>query len=172
MEEENLNSRLMALVALCARYCSLVENAPMKERDEFVKELVDCLPRIYWEFANIDAVSLDAGGYLNMPDYMDEDYYDSVRRGMETLFGEDDMFLDTFEEDMKYSDTPVAVSISEGLADLFQEFYNFINTVRDTTDETVSLALQGVSEDFKGFWSQTLCNTLRALNHIYTRSES
>ncbi len=48
--------------------------------------------------------------------------------------------------------------------------FRSINTVRDTTDETVSLALQGVAEDFRGYWSQTLCNTLRALNHLKTNS--
>ena len=49
-------------------------------------------------------------------------------------------------------------------------FYNFINTVRDTTDETVSLALQSVAEDFRGYWSQTLCNTFRAINHLKTNT--
>ncbi len=39
--------------------------------------------------------------------------------------GEDDVFLETFEEDMKYSDTPVAASVSESLADIFQPLYNF-----------------------------------------------
>ena len=85
---------------------------------------------------------------------------------MEELLGPDDVYLEVFEEDMKYSDTPVAASVSEGLADIFQSLYNFISTVRDSTDEVVSGAIATETEEFRSFWSSTLCNTLRALNHI------
>lgn len=166
-----MESNSIVFVGLCDEFCRAVEAARETERSEFINHMLHLLPRIY-----ISAFDIAPDLYLDQEVYieqaLDEDYYNAIRLNMETLVGSDDVYLEVFEEDMKYSDTPVAVSISEGLADLFQEFYNFINTVRDTTDETVSLALQGVSEDFKGFWSQTLCNTLRALNHIYTRSES
>lgn len=89
---------------------------------------------------------------------------------METLFGEDDMYLEVFEEDMKYSDTPVAASISEGLADIFQVLYNFINTAREATDETLVTALMAVRDDFRAYWSASLCNVLRALNHLKMNS--
>ncbi len=85
---------------------------------------------------------------------------------MEELMGADDVYLEVFEEDMKYSDTPVAASISEGLADIFQALYNFINTIRDATDETMQVALLGIRDDFRAYWSATLCNVLRALNHL------
>jgi hypothetical protein len=90
---------------------------------------------------------------------------------MEALIGEEDTYLEVFEEDMKYSDTPVAASISEGLADIFQVLFNFISTIRDTNDETVSLALLSVRDDFRAYWSATLCNILRALNHIKMTAE-
>ena len=80
--------------------------------------------------------------------------------------GEDDTYLEVFEEDMKYSDTPVAASVSEGLADIFQAMYNFIESVKDSTDATVELALAAMRDDFRSFWSAPLCNVLRALNHI------
>ena len=79
---------------------------------------------------------------------------------------EDDTYLEVFEEDMKYSDTPVSASIAEGLADIFQALYNFINTVRDSTDEVTAMAILAVRDDFKAYWSATLCNVLRALNHL------
>ena len=101
------------------------------------------------------------------PSYIDEDYYESVRRHIEALLGPDDVFLETFEEDMKYSDTPIAASISECLADIFQPLYNFISIVKDTDGDELEGAYRECKENFVAYWSQTLCNVLRALNHVY-----
>ncbi len=80
--------------------------------------------------------------------------------------GPDDIYLEVFEEDMKYSDTPVSASISEGLADLFQVTFNFLSMIRDAPDEIVGLGLLAMRDDFRGYWSAILCNVLRALNHL------
>ena len=147
-----METNAIAFVGLCDEFCRQMEGAREAERDEFIDSMLRLLPRIY-----ISAFDISPDVYLDQEVYIDqaleEDYYDAVRRNVESLF-----------------DSPVAASISEGLADLFQVFYNFINTVRDTTDETVSLALQSVAEDFRGYWSQTLCNTFRAINHLKTNT--
>lgn len=102
--------------------------------------------------------------------YVDEDYYEGVRLHIETLLGPDDTYLETFEEDMKYSDTPIASSISESLADIFQPLYNFISVVRDSDGEDLEGAYRECRENFVSYWGQTLCNVLRALNFIYYQS--
>lgn len=85
---------------------------------------------------------------------------------MAALMGENDTYLEVFEEDMKYSDTPIAASVSEGLADLFQVFYNFIESVKDAPSYLVTAALASLKYDFENYWSATLCNVMRPLNHI------
>lgn len=67
---------------------------------------------------------------------------------------------------MKYSDTPIAASVSEGLADIFQVMYNLLDAIRDMPEEVVLSALVAVKDDFEAYWSRVLCNVLRALNHI------
>ena len=57
-------------------------------------------------------------------------------------------------------------SVAEGLADIFQVLYNFIDTVRDAPDDLAAEALAAVKEDFGSYWSKPLCNVLRALNNI------
>lgn len=85
---------------------------------------------------------------------------------MENLLGPDDTYLEVFHQDMKYSDTPIAASIAEGVSDLFQVFYNFLETVRDATEDVVSGAVMAVADDFANYWSAILCNLLRAVNNI------
>ena len=132
MEPSDINRRLLNITAEATRYCQTVENVRDMEKDEFVNDMTEILPRIYVEFITLspeDVGALDYGYYQN---YVEEDWYESVRRNMEYVLGPDDMFLETFEEDMKYSDTPIAVSVSESLADIFQALYNFIMISRET----------------------------------------
>ena len=165
MDNNILNTNAIAFIGLCNEYCSTLENARESEREAFVESMLKLLPRLYISATDLTVNFIeDEEPYID--NVLDEDYYESVRRSIETLMGEHDVYLEVFEEDMKYSDSPVSASISEGLADIFQTLYNFLNTVRDSTDEVTAIALLAVRDDFRGYWSATLCNVLRALNHI------
>lgn len=167
MKEEELRSRLMALTSIAAGYCSALENCRDCEREDFIRGILGFLPRIYWEFSDLSVEeNPDVSEFDYFPEYVDEDYYESVRRSVEAVMGEDDVFLETFEEDMKYSDTPVAASVSESLADIFQPLYNFISVVKDSEGENAASAFRECKENFESYWSQTLCNVMRALNNI------
>lgn len=169
-EDNNMNRRLIGVTQLAVEYCSACENAREMEREDFIDRMLDLLPRLYWEFFDISAdemVSLEE--FPDFNDYVDEDYYESVRRHIEVLLGPDDTFLETFEEDMKYSDTPIAASIAECLADIFQPLFNFVSIVKDTEGDRIVDAFLDCKGDFEGYWSQTLCNVLRALNHVKYR---
>lgn len=166
MSESDIKGRLLSVVSLAADYCATCENAREMEKDEFIDRILSLLPRIYWEFFDLsyELVALDEFDYFNS--YVDEDYYESIRRHIESIFGPDDVFLETFEEDMKYSDTPIAASVAESLADIFQPLFNFISIVKDTDGEKITEAYMQCKDDFEAYWSQTLCNVLRAINHI------
>ncbi len=163
--DTSLNTNSIAFIGLCNEYCISIENAKETARDAFIDNMLRLLPRIYIAATDLQIDILEEDDQF-IENILDEDYYDALRRNMEVLLGEDDVYLEVFEEDMKYSDTPVAASISEGLSDLFQVLYNFINTIRDSTDTTVRLALVNVRDDFRSYWSAPLCNVLRALNHL------
>lgn len=166
MTQEEMRSKIMSVVSHAAGYCALLENAGQLTKREFVVETLKYLPRLYEEFSDdsIEFSGTDDYGYF--ASYVDEDYYESVRRNVEIVLGADDVFLETFEEDMKYSDTPVAASISESLADIFQSLYNFVGVVKDSEGENGEAAFRECRDNFEGYWAQTLCNVMRALNHL------
>ena len=164
MEENRIRTRLMDVTSIAARFCAVAEQTSDFTVLEFIKEMLSLLPRIYLDFSDPDLDLGDNDEYFST--YVDEDYYDSIRRRIEMLLGEHDVFLETFEEDMKYSDTPVAASISESLADLCQVLYNFVAIVRETDGDSLEGAYMECRENFAAYWSQTLCNVMRALNHL------
>lgn len=165
MTTASLNTNQLAFIALCNEYCALAENAREMQRQEFIDAVLRLLPRIY-----ISALDLKDDDIPNdefyMSDSLDEEYYDSIRRNMEVILGPDDGYLEVFEEDMKYSDTPIAASISENLADIFQVLFNFVENVKGAPDGIIKENLCAIKEDFGNYWSQKLCNVLRALNNL------
>ncbi len=167
--ESILNANSIAFIGLCNEYRLALQDAREAERDEFIDHMLRLLPRLYISATDlkVDSVFEDEDPFLT--EVLDEDYYEAIRRNVETLLGPDDVYLEVFEEDMKYSDTPVAASVSEGLADIFQVLYNFLNTIHDATDANMQLAIMAVRDDFRSYWSTPLCNVLRALNHLRYR---
>ncbi|MCH5229008.1 MAG: DUF5063 domain-containing protein [Muribaculaceae bacterium] len=158
-------SRLYEIVALAKEYCELCEDASSFSKGEFTDRSLNLLPRIYWNFFDIDAgVALEDLDYFS--NYVDEELYEQIRGRIAAVMGVDDIFLETFEEDMQYSETPISASIAEGMADIFQPLFNFINIVKDSEGEQLEDAYISCKEDFENYWSQTLCNIQKALNNI------
>ena len=168
-----ISPNALSLIGLCNEYCTALWQAQQTDKNDFIKTMLRLLPRIYitaTDLENADAID-DFGGFY-LEEAMDEESYNAVCSSVQALMGADDTYLEVFEEDMKYSDTPVAASVSEGLADIFQVVFNFLHTASEATDETMALAVSAMTDDFQSYWSATLCNVLRALNHLrYNHTE-
>lgn len=156
---------LLSFIAQSNEFCQALENTVHLDRATFIDMMLRLLPRIYITVSDIhDPSILSETSYI--PESLDEDHYEAIRQNVAQLMGEDDTYLEVFEEDMKYSDTPIAATISEGLADIFQVLFNFVENVKDAPEEIIMESVDSVKEDFRQYWSQTLCNTLRPLNSI------
>lgn len=169
-DQTRLSPNSLAFIALCNEYCSALEQATQGEPDGFVKSMTRLLPRIYISATDLQSLSASDDMYF-IDDALDEETYNAVRQAIETVLGENDTYLEVFEEDMKYSDTPIAASIAEGLSDIYQVLFNFLAAVRDSTEENIIAALGIVSDDFMQYWSRPLCNVLRAVNNIRYRQD-
>jgi len=74
--------------------------------------------------------------------------------------------LETFHPDIRLSDSPVAVKISEDLADIYQDLGNFIAVFKNGHKETMNDSLALCIQNFEKYWGQRLLNALRALHYI------
>ena len=153
----------IAFIGLANEYCTTLTNAQQYEQAEFVDSMLKLLPRIYISATDI-SIGNEPEAYIEP--YLDEDYYESVRHHVEMVMGPDDIYLEVFEADMKYSDTPISASIAEGLTDIFQDLFNFVNNVKDAPQEQISDYVAVCKENFETFWGQRLCNVMKALHDI------
>ena len=135
MATNRLSNNQLSVIALANEYCQAIELAASVEPKQFIDRMVRLLPRIYISVTDLQADSYSEPEYALDAVHLDEAYYNQIRNNIASLLGEDDTYLETFHEDMKYSDTPIAASISEGLADLFQVMYDFVEDVKNSEIE-------------------------------------
>lgn len=165
--EPKLSNNALSVVALASEYCRAMELCASTEPAQFVDKMIHLLPRLYMSVTDLPATSIEEADYVFGAAHLDEAYYDQVRQAVAESLGEHDAYLETIHSDMQYSDAPIAATISEGLADIFQVLYNFVEDVRAVDFEVISEHLGSLRADFSEYWSRVLCNVMRPLNDIY-----
>ena len=151
-------------VTVAAEFCAYIERANEHTRQEFVGTLLKLLPLLY-----IKAQMLPEGEPFNedeLETFVTEETYEVVRLTLTEFFAQYDTYLDVFVAEMKYSDTPITKSISEDLADIYQDVKNVVTQFQIGINETMHDAILECSEHFRLYWGQTLVNTLRALHEL------
>ena len=151
-------------VTVAAEFCAYIERSNEHTRKDFVDTLLKLLPLLYIKAQMLpdeERMSDD-----DLEDFVSEDSYEIVRMTMLDLLADKDPYLDVFVSDMKYSDTPITKSISEDIADIYQDIKNFVCLFQLGINETMHDAIIECNEHFRQYWGQTLTNTLRALHDI------
>ena len=164
MDERIYSKNIIEFVTVSAEYCAFIERTPELERDEFIDKIIKILPLLYLKATLLSPEEPEEEGYTER--FVTESLYETIRLNMESLLGEDDNYLEVFQTDMKYSETPLAASISEGLADIYQDLKDFISIYRLGNEPQMLEALYICYENFVSYWGQQLVNVLRALHNI------
>ena len=165
MKDDIVFSRnTVEFVTVAAEFCAYMEKSGEQPRKEFVETLLKLLPLLYIKAQMLpeeERISDDS-----LEQFVTEDSYEVLRMTIYDMLADKDAYLDVFVADMKYSDTPISKSISEDLADIYQDVKNFVCLFRIGINETMHDAIVDCRENFCRYWGQTLTNTLRALHDI------
>ncbi len=93
-----------------------------------------------------------------------------MRSSVAAILGIHDDFLEVFVEDFKYSEQPVLCTVSENLADIYQQLRELVEAFREGYDESMEVALYETVDEFRLQWGQKLLNALRALHDLKSSS--
>ena len=151
-------------VTVALEFCTFIEKSGELSLYEFADKSVKLLPLLYLKATLLPDAETD-----NEPDpeqTVTEDMYEGIRTRLSNLLGEYDVYLETFHQDMQYSDTPIAATISENLADVYQDTGNFVSTFRQGNEEAMLEAIALCRENFRTYWGGQLLNALKALHNI------
>ncbi|WP_108821517.1 DUF5063 domain-containing protein [Dysgonomonas sp. Marseille-P4361] len=151
-------------VTVAVQYCAFLENTGTVTEFDFTDKLTKLLPLLYLKASLIpetDTVN-DEEPEITVTE---EDYH-YISSKLYNIFSSNDTYLEVFLQDMKYSETPISASISEDLADIYQDLKNFITIFERGITENMNDALYVCNENFKTYWGQKLVNVLRALHSL------
>ena len=172
MEEKKViyDKKTLEFVTVTLEFCAMMEAAPEHTLFSFTDKAIKILPLLYLKATLLPAVDEPDEEY-DMEHFITENTYEAIRFRVADLLGEHDSYLETFHPDMRYSDTPIAVTISEYLADVYQDLGDFVALFRQENEDVMEQALYFCKENFRLYWGQKLLNALKAIHVVRFNEE-
>lgn len=159
------------LVTVGVEFCAFIENESLVDREEWISKMLHILPLLYIKTSQLpEIIQINE----ELPEtFVKEEDYARATTNIASIIGEEDVYLDVFIEDMKYSDRPISSFVSEDIADIYQDIRNLISVYQYKLDEQMNDALFVCQQHFKTYWGQKLVNVIRPLHSIlYNEDEN
>lgn len=157
---------VLEMVTVATELCVRLENAGTEELQSFCSDMLKILPLLYVKTLQVVEHGVPES-YSDVEDLVTENDYDYVRTSVATVMGAYDDYLDVFVEEMKYSDRPVRKTVSEDLADVYQDLRNFVGVYKDGAQQVMEAALNRVIESFGTYWGGRVLSAVRALHEVH-----
>ena len=169
MEDIVISQQTEDFVRVALEYCVLIEKTKKDEKSVFIDNMTKVLPLLYLKISVIPEITTWNDSELSAK--VTEEMYSQVENNLGEMLGEDNLYLETFHPDIQLSDSPIAVKISEDLADIYQDIGNFIGIFKNGQKETMNDSLVLCIQNFQKYWGQRLVNALRALHYAKYKEE-
>jgi len=104
--------------------------------------------------------------------FVTESDWNDINDILKEKFGTANDYLEVFDERINDSEGPVISSISENMADIYQDMKDFLLLYQTGTGEVMNDAVWECRMNFENFWGQKLVNSMRAIHKfIYSGEE-
>jgi len=161
---------VVEFVAAANEFCKYAEHAGEMKGDELLKILQRILPYLYIKASLLP--SLEPYFEDGNEKFVNESDWFRIHDALREKFGTADDYLEVFDEKINESDGPVVSSISENMADIYQDLKDFLLLYQTGTQEVMNDAVWECRQNFENFWGQKLTNSLRAIHKfIYSGEE-
>ncbi|WP_321289919.1 DUF5063 domain-containing protein [uncultured Sunxiuqinia sp.] len=169
MTEESLNpivysKNVIEFVTVANEYCGFVETAGNQTTRSFLDKVQKILPLLYLKTSVLPKI--ESYEEMGLEKFVSEVDYNFLQQKIMNLLGQYDDFQEVFDPEMQFSDAPLIASISECLADIFQDLKDFLMSYRTGDELVMEEALWICQDNFRNFWGQRLVNCLRAIHSL------
>lgn len=157
------DKNVIDFVTVSVEFCAILEGEEDLARIEWIDTMLKILPLLYLKASLMP----ETVGTLDEPEvFVKEEDYSRIENRVSNIMGEEDIYLDVFIDEMKYSDRPISAFISENIADIYQDVRNFISVYQFELTEQMQNAINICHSNFKTYWGQKLVNVLRPLHSL------
>ena len=169
MRDDGLNSlvyskNVIEFITVANEFCSFLERAEELESADFMSRLQKLLPFLYIKASLIPEFDFDADDDLER--YVSEIDYNIIQQHVAAHTGAGDDYQEVFLPGMQFSETALTASISENVADIYQDIKELVMSFRTLSEEVMAQALYECRQNFTQIWGQKLVNCLRAIHNL------
>ncbi len=159
------SKNVIEFATVANEYCSFIEAVDQFQRKSFITRVQKLFPLLYLKALLLPVPDIEMSEELPEKFVSEEDYNFILQKLQEKL-GQFDAYHEVFDASMQYSAEPIEASISENIADIYQDLKDFILSYRIGTLEVMNDALWECRNNFEQYWGQRLVNGLRALHNL------
>jgi Domain of unknown function (DUF5063) len=161
---------VIEFVAVANEFCKYTEHATELKGDELLKILQRILPLMYLKASLLP--KLDPFFENGNEKFVTEADWNNINEILKEKFGTANDYLEVFDEKINDTEGAVAASISEDIADIYQDMKDFLLLYQTGTGEVMNDAVWECRMNFENFWGQKLVNSMRAIHKfIYSGEE-
>lgn len=160
----------MEFTAAANEFCKYAEHSPEIKGDELLRILQRLLPYLYLKASLLPLLEpyFEDGNEK----FVTESDWFRIHDVLRDKFGSADDYLEVFDDKINDSEGPVISSLSENMADIYQDLKDFLLLYQTGTPEVMNDAVWECRLNFENFWGQKLTNSLRAIHKfIYSGEE-
>ena len=161
---------VVEFVAVANEFCKYAEHVSELKGDELLKILQRILPLMYLKASLLP--QLDPFFEDGNEKFVTEADWTDINESLKEKFGTANDYLEVFDEKINETEGPVVSSISENMADIYQDMKDFLLLYQTGTGEVMNDAVWECRMNFENFWGQKLVNSMRAIHKfIYSGEE-
>ncbi|MDP2889614.1 MAG: DUF5063 domain-containing protein [Bacteroidota bacterium] len=169
MREEELNSiayskNVIEFITVANEFCSFLERSESLETPGFLGRLQKMLPLLYLKASLLPEFEFEAEDDLEK--FVSEMDYNLIQQKILRHTGANDDYQEVFLSGMQFSESALTASISENVADIYQEMKDLVMSFRMLNDEVMEQAVWECKNNFSQLWGQSLVNCLRAIHNL------
>lgn len=161
---------VIEFVAAANEFCRYAEQAQKLKGDELLKIFQRIIPYLYIKASllpELQPVFEDGSEkFVTEPDWT------RIRDVLREKFGSADAYVEVMDSRASDTEPEIAASISEDMADIYQDVKDFLLLYQTGTNEVMNDAVWECRLNFENIWGQKLVNSLRAIHRfIYSGEE-
>ncbi len=163
-EELVYSGAVIEFVAVAREVCSFLEQADGFAKPDFIDKTRKILPLLYYKAVMLPSTEtlLEEGPER----FVTEQEWQTIHDTIMNRLGKHDDYQEVMDPVIRDTEDRVGGSISENLADIYQDLKDFVMVYRIGTVELMNDALWECMQHFDQEWGQKLLNCLRALHNL------
>ena len=161
---------VVEFTAAANEFCKYAEHASEIKGNELLRIFQRILPYLYIKASLLPA--LDPVFEDGNENFVTESDWFRIHDTLRDKFGSADDFPEISDEPVSSSDTVVLSSISENIADIYQDLKDYLLLYQTGTREVMNDAVWECRQSFEDYWGRKLVNSLTAIHRfIYSGEE-